>query len=64
MLGVGDTIPQATVWVGPREQHTIEEILVRGNGADRQLRTFNANRDVVEVVSDIADVTERATVSA
>jgi carboxylate-amine ligase len=42
----------------------IEEIVVRGNGADRQLRTFNANRDVVEVVGDIADVTERATVSA
>jgi carboxylate-amine ligase len=42
----------------------VEEILARGNGADRQLRTFNANRDVVEVVMDIADVTERATVGA
>jgi carboxylate-amine ligase len=39
----------------------IEEILRRGNAADRQLRTFNANRDVVEVVRDIADVTEAAT---
>jgi carboxylate-amine ligase len=38
----------------------IEEILRRGNAADRQLRTFNANRDVVEVVRDIADVTEPA----
>jgi carboxylate-amine ligase len=38
----------------------IEQILRRGNGADRQLRTFNANRDVVEVVRDIADVTEAA----
>lgn len=38
----------------------IEQILKRGNGADRQLRTFNANRDVVEVVRDIADVTEAA----
>jgi carboxylate-amine ligase len=38
----------------------IEEILRRGNAADRQLRTFNANRDVVEVVRDIADVTEAA----
>jgi carboxylate-amine ligase len=37
----------------------IEEILRRGNAADRQLRTFNANRDVVEVVRDIAEVTER-----
>jgi len=38
----------------------IEEILRRGNAADRQLRTFNANRDVVEVVSDLADLTEAA----
>ncbi len=38
----------------------IEEILRRGNAADRQLRTFNANRDVVEVVRDIAEVTEAA----
>ncbi len=40
----------------------IEEILRRGNAADRQLRTFNANRDVVEVVSDLADLTEAAVV--
>jgi glutamate---cysteine ligase / carboxylate-amine ligase len=38
----------------------IEEILRRGNAADRQLRTFNANRDVVEVVRDLADLTEAA----
>jgi carboxylate-amine ligase len=38
----------------------IAEILRRGNAADRQLRTFNANRDVVEVVSDLADLTEAA----
>ena len=31
-----------------------------GNGADRQLRVFNANRDIAEVVSEIADVTEAA----
>ena len=37
----------------------IHEILARGNGADRQRRVFNANRDVVEVVREIADVTER-----
>jgi carboxylate-amine ligase len=42
----------------------IEEIVVRGNSADRQLRTFNANRDVVEVVRDIADLTEAAVVAA
>jgi hypothetical protein len=36
----------------------IGEILARGNGADRQLRVFNANRDIVEVVREIADATE------
>ena len=35
----------------------VSEILRRGNGADRQLRVFNANRDIVEVVRDIADET-------
>jgi carboxylate-amine ligase len=38
----------------------VEEILARGNGADRQLRVFNANRDIVEVVREIADATEGA----
>jgi carboxylate-amine ligase len=42
----------------------IEEILRRGNGADRQLRVFNANRDVVEVVREIADVSELSAVPA
>jgi len=36
----------------------IEAILRRGNGADRQLRVFNANRDIVEVVREIATLTE------
>jgi hypothetical protein len=31
MLQPGDPIPQATVWVGPREQHTIEEIVADGS---------------------------------
>jgi hypothetical protein len=30
MLQPGDSIPQASVWVGPREQHTIEEIVADG----------------------------------
>jgi carboxylate-amine ligase len=38
----------------------IEEILTRGNGADRQLRVFNANHDIVEVVREIAELTEVA----
>jgi carboxylate-amine ligase len=40
-----------------RELEGIREILGRGNGADRQLRVFNANRDIVEVASEIAAAT-------
>ena len=29
-LAVGDRLPYATVWVGPREQHTIAEIVEDG----------------------------------
>jgi carboxylate-amine ligase len=36
----------------------IEEILRRGNGADRQLHVFNANKDIVEVAREIAAATE------
>ena len=42
----------------------IREILSNGNGADRQLRVYNANRDITEVVREIADATEAAAVSA
>jgi carboxylate-amine ligase len=42
----------------------IRSILSRGNGADRQLRVFNANRDIVEVVREIADATEAVPASA
>src|SRR5437870_1295165 len=38
----------------------VEEILRRGNGADRQLHVFNANRDIVEVAREIAEATEVA----
>ena len=41
-----------------RELEGILEILSRGNGADRQLRIWNANRDIVEVVRDLAKTTE------
>ena len=47
-----------------RELEGVRDILSRGNGADRQLRVFNANRDIVEVVSEIADATEVAAVPA
>jgi carboxylate-amine ligase len=42
----------------------IRDMLANGNGADRQLRVFNANRDIVEVVREIADATEAAAVVA
>jgi carboxylate-amine ligase len=43
-----------------RELEGIRQILDRGNGADRQLRVFNANRDIVEVAREIAEATEVA----
>jgi carboxylate-amine ligase len=46
------------------ELEGIQDILAKGNGADRQLRVFNANRDIVEVVREIADATEAAAVPA
>jgi glutamate---cysteine ligase / carboxylate-amine ligase len=54
--------PHARELGSERELEVIEEILATGNGADRQLRVFNANRDIVEVVSEIADATESAVV--
>jgi carboxylate-amine ligase len=50
--------PHARELGSERELEGIDEILANGNGADRQLRVFNANRDIVEVVSEIADATE------
>jgi carboxylate-amine ligase len=46
-----------------RELEGIREILRKGNGSDRQRRIWNANRDIVEVVREIADATERAAVN-
>src|SRR4051794_30306848 len=37
----------------------IDWILENGNGADRQLQVFNANRDIAEVAQEIADASER-----
>ena len=36
----------------------IRALLDRGNSAEQQLRVFNANRDIAEVVRGIADATE------
>jgi carboxylate-amine ligase len=50
--------PHARELGGDRELEGIRDILGRGNGSDRQLRVFNANRDIVEVVREIANATE------
>jgi carboxylate-amine ligase len=55
--------PHARELGSERELEGIEELLGNGNGADRQLRVFNANRDLVEVVREIADATEPAVVA-
>ena len=54
--------PHARELGSDRELEGIDEILRNGNGADRQLRVFNANRDIVEVVREIANATEVAAV--
>jgi glutamate---cysteine ligase / carboxylate-amine ligase len=54
--------PHARELGAERELEGIRDILGRGNGADRQLRVFNANRDIVEVATEIADATEAALV--
>ena len=59
-----DVEPHAHELGSERELEGIHEILSRGNGADRQLRVFNANRDIVEVAREIANATELAAVPA
>ena len=56
--------PHARELGSDRELEGIQEILARGNGADRQRRIWNANRDIVEVVREIAEATEEAAVPA
>jgi len=59
-----DLEPHARELGCERELEGIRDILARGNGADRQLRIFNANRDIVEVVRELADATEAIPVRA
>jgi carboxylate-amine ligase len=53
--------PHARELGSERELEGVREILARGNGSDRQLRVWNANRDIVEVVREIAQATEQST---
>ena len=55
---VAEVAPHARELGCERELEGIAEILARGSSADRQLRVYNANRDIVEVAREIADATE------
>jgi carboxylate-amine ligase len=59
-----DLDPHARELGCDEELDGIRGILDRGNGADRQHRVYNPNRDIVEVVREIADATEVVPVSA
>jgi carboxylate-amine ligase len=59
-----DVEPHARELGCERQLEGIRDILARGNGSDRQLRIFNANRDIVEVVREIAEATEAVPVRA
>src|SRR5215218_3168492 len=59
-----ELVPHAQELGSERELEGIDEILSRGNGSDRQRRIFNANRDIVEVVREVAEATEVAPVPA
>jgi carboxylate-amine ligase len=50
--------PHARELGSDRELEGISAILSRGNGADQQLRIWNANRDIVEVTRELARGTE------
>ena len=59
-----DLEPHARELGSERELEGIAALLARGNSADRQLRIFNANRDITEVVEEIAIATELLPVEA
>jgi carboxylate-amine ligase len=56
--------PHARELGSERELEGVTAILDRGNSAERQLRIWNANRDIVEVVAAIADATESVPATA
>jgi glutamate---cysteine ligase / carboxylate-amine ligase len=56
---VGELRPHARELGSERELEGILEILARGNSADRQLRIYTADRDIVEVAREVAEATER-----
>ncbi|HET9437552.1 MAG TPA: YbdK family carboxylate-amine ligase, partial [Gaiellaceae bacterium] len=61
---VADLRPHARELGSERELEGVLAILGRGSSADRQLRIYNANRDIVEVAREIAEATEAVPVVA
>jgi carboxylate-amine ligase len=59
-----DLEPHARELGSDRELAGIAEILARGNGADAQMRVWNANRDIVEVVKELSKTTEVGVLAA
>ncbi|MDQ3086761.1 MAG: carboxylate-amine ligase, partial [Actinomycetota bacterium] len=55
---LGVIAPHARELGCERELEGVRDILSRGSSADRQLRVYNTNRDIVEVAREIADATE------
>ncbi|MFO7572090.1 MAG: carboxylate-amine ligase [Gaiellaceae bacterium] len=55
---VAELRPHARELGSERELDGILDILARGSSAERQLRIWNANRDIVEVAREIAIATE------
>jgi carboxylate-amine ligase len=61
---VSELAPHARELGSDRELEGVLGIVSRGNSADRQLRVYNANRDIVEVAREIAEATEALPVPA
>jgi carboxylate-amine ligase len=59
-----DVEPHARELGSDRELEGVRDILSRGNGADRQLRVWNANKDIVEIVREISLATENVPAAA
>jgi glutamate---cysteine ligase / carboxylate-amine ligase len=60
---LAEIAPHARELGSERELEGVRDILARGSSSDRQLRIYNANRDIVEVAREIADATEALPVS-
>jgi carboxylate-amine ligase len=55
---VAELRPHARELGSERELEGVLDILAKGSSAERQLRVWGANRDIVEVAREIADATE------